>query len=151
MNKKSLSWLNDIAAILISILLIIFWMIVMQWDSAGRTNVISEQEAQIDNNDAFVSMLRTEIDGEYLSDMIINAYLSNENALLESKMGNYLKQIYESDVCWQLSVGDDELINIECETDSKKELLRAQTLLPIKQDNVFRSANVELIITGYKK
>jgi len=92
------------------ILLAITGYLLITWSSSASTSDFFEEKiSDLNNEDVFISYLNTEIqDGKTLSDMIIEAHISDDAEELTSIMDEFLTKVYGAEVCWTLLRYDSE-------------------------------------------
>ena len=150
MNKKSqdpIVSMYDIAAILILVLGAIVWIYVLRFDASRKNIIIQDEISELNNNDNFVNILRTEVSGKKISDLLTDSYISNKPELIRGILDGMLNATYGAEVCWKMFANEKSFINFKCDSGPGKELLDSTIMLPFKTTpNKF-----QLIVTGYKK
>ena len=151
MNKKSqIVTFYDIASWVILIIGLTIWLIILRFENVGSSYAIKNQVQNLNNDEIFLTILRTENNDVQISDLLIISYTNKDPDNLETIIDPQLTNLYGAEVCWKLFVNDDSFINKDCRTDSKDVLLDSTVFIPFNNDEL-KSNKIQLVITGYKK
>ena len=141
----------DISAWVILVLGLIIWVAILRFENLNQETIIEHKIKQVNNEEIFISILRSNYKDMQMSDKLLKSYKSNEVEEFKEELNDKLTFLYGAEVCWKLFINEEGFINEECKTDSKDELLNSIVYLPFKIDTTMKSNKVNLVITGYKK
>ncbi len=135
----------DIFALIVLLLGSVIWMFILRSEGTSRDYAISNRVQNLNQGDTFINILRTDIGGEQLSDLLLEAYSKEGPSLVEQKIDVLLQEIYGAEVCWVMTIDDENFINMFCLVED--DFLDATAYLPYPNTD---SLKVQLTIMGYK-
>ncbi|MEK6916114.1 MAG: hypothetical protein AABW92_00055 [Nanoarchaeota archaeon] len=148
MNKKGVIW-EDLSDLMLGgsliILAVVTFIIFTSLHDITLQKRIENKADVLNNDDVFVSMLNTELENTTLTDIIISAHISQKPEELEEKLGGFLANIYQDDVCWVLYIEDEKFID-KNKCNEEKGLLDSTVQLPLPDKTLI---SVRLNIKGY--
>jgi hypothetical protein len=149
MNKKSqVVTMYDIAAWFILFVGVTIWILILRFESVDYSLHMRNDIQALDKDEVFISMLRTKIGEDHVSDLLLSSYTREKPEEFRDKLDNYLKSAYGAEVCWRLIINKKPFINPVCRTDSKRNLLDSTIYMPYEEGAPY---SINLVIAGYKK
>lgn len=144
-KKAQVISLYDILAILILVVMMIFWMMVLKPPIKQNSIEIREKIHFLDDDDNLMTFLKTPVEDYTLFELIIDEKEKNDNEQIINEL-NYLTSQVFGPVCWELIINDESYAKTKCNKLLNEELMRSSILLPYNQDEVIK---IELIVPGY--
>ena len=112
----------DILAILILIILMVFWMMVLRPPIKDESYEIENKIQFLDDDDNLITMLRTPVNDYTLLDVIReNKFNKNDLELIE--LINEIIEPVFGPACWELFVDDESHTKVKCKTILNEELM----------------------------
>jgi len=128
-------------------------LIALAFSSYFLISFIEEKQVQITfeekiidlKDDSFVTLLKADINGYSLSDLLIHAHLNNDDTLLKKELDGFLEKMYSDRVCWVLYNNQTNWLDVNV-CRQKIDLLDADVIMPLPNNETM---HVRLYVKGF--
>ena len=141
-NKGFIISFYDILAIIILIIVMVFWMMVLRPPARSESYDVQNQIQYLDDNDNLVAILKTPLE----QGTVLESIKQNKDSELVKQNIDLIIQETFGPACWELFIDKESYIKVKCKKVLDNELMNAEVIVPYDESKIMK---IKLIVAGY--